>query len=202
MGLVAGEVKEGTGAEDVENSPSQLAEFQNAVSCNATCHTPMDPYVETFDQEAGSSGIDKWGNAVADTTGMLCVSHNAQGYDCLSCHQLTDDEIGSLASTWATGDYVDPLEERDLDQLVEAQGIEADQFCLNESCHNVTRADLVSATSDMSFNPHGDLHGEMTCSECHKAHRASVNYCTGCHDTAEVPEGWLSVHETTELMAP
>jgi hypothetical protein len=189
----------GGDAAGAKETSSQLVDFQSAASCNATCHTPMDPYIETAAQEAGSSGTDKWGNSVANTMGMLCVSHKAHGDDCLSCHQLTEAESRSLASTWATGNYVYPLEERDLDQLVEARSLESDQFCLNESCHNLTRADLISDTSDMIVNPHSDQHGEITCGECHKAHRASVNYCTTCHDDVEVPEGWLSASEAAEL---
>ncbi len=30
----------------------------------------------------------------------------------------------------------------------------------------------------------------------HKAHRASVMYCTQCHAQAEAPEGWLSMAES------
>lgn len=186
-------------AASAKSSSSQLVDFQSAASCNATCHTPMEPYVATAAQEAGSPGTDKWGNPVANTMSMLCVSHKAHGYDCLSCHQLTEAETGSLASTWATGNYVYPLEERDLDQLVGSRGLEFDKFCLNEACHNLTRADLTSATSDMSVNPHSDQHGEMDCGTCHKAHRASVSYCTTCHDDAEVPEGWLSASEVAGL---
>ena len=51
----------------------------------------------------------------------------------------------------------------------------------------------------MEFNPHKAQHGEIECSECHKAHRASVMYCTQCHSEAEVPEGWLTVAEANKL---
>ena len=103
--------------------------------------------------------------------------------------------------SWVTGNYVAPLEERDLDQLTEARGIEGEQFCLNEACHNMTRDDLIKATSGMEFNPHVAQHGEIACNECHKAHRASVVYCTQCHSEAEVPEGWLTVAEANKLAA-
>lgn len=100
---------------------------------------------------------------------------------------------------WVTGNYVYPLEERDTDMLTEARGLDGDEFCLNESCHNLTRDDLVKATSGMEFNPHKAQHGAIECSECHKAHRASVMYCTQCHSEAEVPEGWLTVAEANKL---
>lgn len=40
--------------------------------------------------------------------------------------------------------------------------------------------------------PHTPQHGEQKCTTCHKAHRASVNYCTQCHTDAIAPDGWLS----------
>ncbi len=173
--------------------------------CNAICHTPMDPYNATYDQEPNTQGIDKWGNEVANTSSMLCVSHKVSteeggaGATCMSCHVPTLSEQMSEGINWVTGNYIYPLEERDTDMLTEARGVEGDSFCLNESCHNLTRDDLVKATSGMEFNPHVAQHGEQACSACHKAHRASVMYCTQCHSEAEVPEGWLSVAEANKL---
>ena len=167
--------------------------------CAAICHPPMDEYLETYEQEAGTAGVDKWGNEVANTNAMLAVSHKAQGKDCMACHVPTLSEQMSEGMNWVTGNYVYPLEERDTEMLTEARGVDADEFCLNESCHNLTRDDLIKATSDMEFNPHQPQHGEIECSECHKAHRASVMYCTQCHSEAEVPEGWLTVAEANKL---
>lgn len=79
--------------------------------CNAICHTPMDPYNETYDLEAGSSGVDKWGNQVQDTNAMLCVSHKVPvqegGADakCLTCHVPTIGEQISEGVKWISGDY-------------------------------------------------------------------------------------------------
>ncbi|MCB7038351.1 cytochrome c3 family protein [Eggerthella sinensis] len=169
--------------------------------CSAICHTPMDPYLTTYEQEAGQPGVDKWGNEVANSSSMMAVVHKDQGEDCLSCHVPTLSEQMSEGMNWVTGNYVYPLEERDTEMLTEARGIEDDAFCLNESCHNLTREDLQKATADMEFNPHVAQHGEIACSECHKAHRASVMYCTQCHSEAEVPEGWLTVAEANKLSA-
>ena len=179
--------------------------------CNAICHTPMDPYLPTYEAEPGQAATDKWGNEVADATGMLAAVHrtNAANATCMSCHVPTLGEQVSEGISWVSGSYdvVDNstfgvvLEERDLDQLTAARGIEGDQFCLNESCHNMTRDELTQSTSDMKFNPHRAQHGEVACSECHKAHRASVMYCTQCHSEAEVPEGWLSAKEAAKLEA-
>lgn len=169
--------------------------------CNAICHTPMDPYLPTYEAEPGQAAVDKWGNEVKDASSMLAATHRTQGKTCMNCHVPTLGEQMSEGMSWVTGNYVNPLEERGLDQLVEARGVEADEFCLNESCHNLTREDLQKATADMEFNPHVAQHGEIECSECHKAHRASVMYCTQCHSEAEVPEGWLSVAEANKLSA-
>ncbi|WP_080799686.1 cytochrome c-type protein Cgr1 [Arabiibacter massiliensis] len=170
--------------------------------CNAICHTPMDPYLPTYEAEPGQPAVDKWGNEVADASSMMAAVHRAdQGTTCMGCHVPSIGEQISEGMSWVTGNYVAPLEERDLEQLVEARGIEEDQFCLNEACHNLTREDLIKATSGMEFNPHVAQHGEIACSECHKAHRASVVYCTQCHSEAEVPEGWLTVAEANKLAA-
>ena len=175
--------------------------------CNAICHTPMDPYNATYDQELGTTGIDKWGNEVSNTSAMLSVTHKASkdqgGADatCMSCHVPTLSEQIGEGIGWVTGNYTYPLEEKSLEDLVEARGIASDEFCLNEACHNMTREDLADATSDMKRNPHIGQHGKVECSECHKAHRASVMYCSSCHSDAEVPEGWLTVAEAKKLSA-
>lgn len=169
--------------------------------CNAICHTPMDPYLPTYEAEPGQPATDKWGNEVENASGMMAPLHRVAGEDCLSCHVPTLGEQMTEGMNWISGNYINPLEERDTEQLTEARGAEPDEFCLNESCHNLTRDDLIQATKDMEFNPHVAQHGEIACSECHKAHRASVVYCTQCHSEAEVPEGWLTVAEANKLNA-
>lgn len=169
--------------------------------CGAICHTPMDSYVETYEQDLGVLGVDKWGNAVADTSGMLAVAHKAEGQTCLSCHVPTLGEQMAEGASWVTGGYGFPLQEATLEDLTAARGMEPDSFCLNESCHNLTREDLANATSDMKRNPHLSYHGDISCDSCHKAHRASVNYCTSCHADAETPAGWITAKEDAVLLA-
>lgn len=36
-------------------------------------------------------------------------------------------------------------------------------------------------------NPHASHLGDIDCVVCHKAHEASVSYCTGCHKKFEMP---------------
>lgn len=77
---------------------------------------------------------------------------------------------------------------------------QADELCLNESCHHLARDDLYELTAGMgTYNPHWAPHEELECTTCHKAHRASVMYCTQCHAQTEVPEGWLSMAESNNL---
>lgn len=182
--------------------------------CNAICHTPMDPYLPTYEAEPGGEAVDKWGNEVEDAGAMLAASHRASAKaTCLDCHVPTLSEQVTEGVAWVTGGYdVDANEafgvvlvEKDLAALTEARGIDEDRFCLNEECHvggdgmAMTRDDLVSLTDDMARNPHVAQHGEFACSDCHKAHRSSVNACTQCHSDAEVPRGWLSVAEAKRL---
>lgn len=171
--------------------------------CGAICHVPMDEYLETYEQEPGVAGFDKWGNEVSDTSTMLCVAHKDQaGLTCMACHVPTLEEQMTEGVHWLTGAYEYPLLERDLDMLAAARGLEGEQFCLNESCHNLTRNDLIEATSGMDFNPHVTQHGPVACSNCHKGHRASVFYCTKCHQDVQPPEGWLTMAEADKLNQP
>ena len=171
--------------------------------CSAICHNPMDPYLPTYEAEPGQPTADKWGNEVADAAGLMAASHRAENGDtCMSCHVPTLGEQISEGMTWVSGDYYDPLSERNLDDLTAARGVEGDEFCLNEACHNYTRDELVELTSDRAFNPHVAQHEERECSDCHKAHRSSVMVCAQCHTEAEIPQGWISPVEDAMLMKP
>ena len=177
--------------------------------CNAICHTPMDPYNKTYEYNSGAAGEDKWGNEVKDAGTMMVVTHKEQDVDCLGCHVPTLQEQVAEGLNWVSGNYVYPLEERSLKRLVEARGAASDEFCLNDSCHHVTdsgtpiktRADLLAATKDLSStrNPHEPHHGEKECSDCHKAHRASVSLCSQCHAEAPIPDGWLKWADANKL---
>lgn len=118
----------------------------------------------------------------------------------MDCHVPTLSEQIGEGAAWLTGNYGFPLVERTASELTEASGRQADELCLNESCHSLTRDDLYELTADMgTYNPHWAHHEELECTTCHKAHRASVMYCTQCHAQAEVPEGWLSMAESNNL---
>lgn len=183
--------------------------------CNAVCHTPMDAVVTAYDQEPNQQGVDKWGNTVSNTSAMLAVSHKVSkdeggaGANCLSCHTPTIPQQLTEVTEWAGGNmplfsnstYGTVLGERNTKQLGEWLNQSGDSFCLNESCHNMTRQDLVKATAKYGErNPHMAMHNQQRdCSECHKAHRASVNACSQCHDDAPIPSGWLTYDQAQEV---
>ena len=168
--------------------------------CGAICHTPMDNYLTTYESDLNSPVTDKWGNEVADPHTMLAAYHGKLGNDCMDCHVPTLSEQISEGAAWVAGNYNFPLVERTASELTKASGRDADELCLNEACHNLTRDDLYEKTADMgTYNPHWAHHEELECTTCHKAHRASVMYCTQCHAQAEVPEGWLSMGESNNL---
>ncbi len=181
--------------------------------CNAICHTPMDGYLTTYEATPGEPATDKWGNEVSDASSMLAPVHAQAGVTCVQCHvpQLAE-QVGEGLS-WVAGSYnvsqtIDERfvpEEKSLSDLTEARGIASEQFCLNSGCHSnddgsaMTRDDLVEKTSDMKRNPHVQQHGEVACSECHKAHRASTVYCSKCHSDTTIPDGWISYSEAESL---
>ena len=101
-------------------------------------------------------------------SGMMAAVHRAEnGTTCLGCQPTVRAEIGEGMS-WITGSYEvlntqtgqQVVPEKSLEDLVAARGIEPDQFCLNESCHNMTRDDLIQATKNLERNPHVAQHGE------------------------------------------
>lgn len=193
--------------------------------CGTVCHYSMSSYVETYNQQANAAGIDKYGNAVSNTNAMLAVSHQsdeAGKLACLSCHvPSVSQQLGEVQET-ITGDYYvvqradaadyAALEEVDSNALIaNAGGTEntGDEFCLKSGCHvtesgeDYTRDTLTELTSDMAFNPHRWTHGNFQCTDCHKSHRASVFYCTRCHNDAydSMPEGWVSYQESQQIVS-
>ena len=179
--------------------------------CSAICHTPMDAYGVTY--EEGTT--DKYGNEVSGAAqhSMLAFSHKELNNSaCMDCHVPTMSEQIAEGIGWVTGNYVIAgeqkngsgmtyLDKRTTADLTEARGVPADEFCLNEACHNMTRADLKDMTEDLSEsrNPHNFQHGDYDCGICHQAHAQSVNYCSSCHADAPIPEGWLSVSQAKQI---
>ena len=177
--------------------------------CGAICHTPMDPYLATYEAEPGEASIDKWGNEVSDAKAMTASYHRIAGATCLDCHESNLSLQIAEGMSWITGSYEVKANEtygvvaveRSIDELAEAVGKDGETICLNEACHNMTRDNLAALTADEHGhrNPHVDQHGNTTCSDCHKAHRASVNDCSRCHADSKIPEGWLTAAQSKML---
>ena len=168
--------------------------------CTAICHTPMDDaYRQTLYANPYESSTDKWGNQVEKADAMLASKHGAMGKKCMACHVPAIQEQVTEAAEWVSGNYYNPLSERDLARLVFYRGAGETEFCLNSGCHNISKTKLAGETAEYTRNPHSWHHSEYTCSDCHKAHRASVMVCTQCHEDAEVPDGWLTAEEAKNL---
>jgi hypothetical protein len=177
--------------------------------CSALCHTPMITYYDTYVAEPGQPSLDKWGNEVDDAASMLAATHREADVSCLGCHEPTIGEQVNEGLAWVGGKYQYPLAERSLKGLVQAHdGRVADDFCLNDGCHHVASEDgspldsrltLEAATEQLGRNPHEPYHGAVGCGDCHKAHRASVNFCSQCHSDSPLPDGWLSYAESNQI---
>ena len=141
--------------------------------CNAICHEPMDPYVESYYEHDDA---------------LLVSAHASSGVVCIDCHTpLIGQQVGE-GIKWILGEYEVPLGEMSYGA----------SMCLNESCHNMSELDLAKVFNNQKRNPHSNPHGKLDCENCHYSHSPSVMYCSQCHDDAVVPEGWLTAQEAAE----
>lgn len=184
--------------------------------CQTMCHIE-NTYVNNYSQPQNSVGTDKYGNEVSNTNAMMAVLHSHTDASakpeivCVDCHVPNNFELAHDGMNYVTGNYVYPRNERSDDDLMKWDNKDGTQFCVNENCHaylrgadgKVDRDKLEQSTQRMDFNPHSQHHEgiEMTCTECHKGHRASVLECTGCHDDVELPDGWVTKEQSDEIMA-
>lgn len=168
--------------------------------CTSICHTPMDTkYLDTLYANPYKSAVDKWGNTVEKADAMLASKHGAMGKRCMACHVPSIQEQVTEGIEWIQGNYYNPLSERDLARLVFYRGVGETEFCLNPACHDISKTELTEETAKMARNPHSWHHSEYTCSDCHKAHRASIMVCSQCHEDAEIPDGWLTYDQAKGL---
>ncbi|MDR2106745.1 MAG: cytochrome c3 family protein [Coriobacteriales bacterium] len=164
--------------------------------CNFICHTPMDPYVVSY--EEGTSVNP----AQADSGALLSVTlhkNSDQKINCLTCHVPTMDEQIQEGVKWVTGNYELPIEMKVVaGQVKEGSGNKNGiEFCLRPECHEgvASLEDLKAVTADQHRNPHNSHLGNQDCANCHQTHEQSVMTCTQCHADAKVPEGWLTYKE-------
>ena len=180
--------------------------------CDMFCHKSMDGYRPTYEATPGEQGTDKWGNEVEDSRAMLSAAHREYAdLVCVDCHHASTLEQTVEGIEFVTGDYDAPLHERSLADVMYYRGsnvlqffsysgttYDDTEFCLNDDCHRMTVEDLIAATSGYPTNPHqwAEDNG-ASCTDCHKAHRASIMACPGNDDY--LPSGWLTTEEAAEL---
>jgi flagellar basal body-associated protein FliL len=170
--------------------------------CNAICHTPMDPYVVSYNE--GTSVLEI--QAAAQQAGegdpiLLSVTlhkESSQQLNCLDCHVPSMEEQVTEGIKWITGDYTVPLEPLLVVPGTPKEGQKsAQEFCLRAECHEGATSidELKASTADQTRNPHNSHLGDQACTNCHQVHTQSVMLCTQCHADATVPDGWLTYAE-------
>ena len=189
--------------------------------CSTMCHIEQT-YVDNYMQEQNAGGTDKYGNAVTNTNALMAVLHRETDATakpellCVDCHIPNMMELASDGVHFVSGSYPMPRNERMAEGLMSWDGKEGSEFCVNENCHVylrgadglVDKAELEKSTAakavQTGFNPHEQHHEgiDMSCTSCHKGHRASVLMCTSCHEHEDVtlPDGWVTAAESNELM--
>ena len=161
--------------------------------CNALCHVPMDPYVDSYLN--GVSLIEAQNDPAYKPTPILSVvTHRDAEVICLDCHEPSMGEQISEGIKWLTGDYEVPLlgfilTAKDPKKDNEVSGVD---FCLKSGCHEATTLAELEKTSSSYTRPYHEMpHNVSTCSDCHKVHSQSRMVCGGCHADANIPDGWI-----------
>ena len=186
--------------------------------CSTMCHVE-ETYVKNYMQEQNAKGIDKYGNEVSNTNAMMAVLHShtkataKSEIVCVDCHVPNFVELAHDGMNYVSGNYPQPRNERTAAGLMSWDNKPGESFCANENCHvyllgddgNLDYAKLEASTAGRAFNPHERHHANLAldCTSCHKGHRASTVVCTGCHqhEDVQLPEGWLSYHDSQQLLA-
>ncbi|MDR2381440.1 MAG: cytochrome c3 family protein [Bifidobacteriaceae bacterium] len=171
-------------------------QHSNPSFCNAICHTPMDPYVESFKE---GTSVNPLQTELTAPISVTLHKESDQQLVCVTCHNDGLDVQLREGKNWITGDYVYPFADRVLkagEPKLEGQwnGI---TFCLREGCHVEAESleELKVVLADQHRNPHDSHNGTLDCTVCHQTHQQSVMWCTQCHADAVVPEGWLTYTE-------
>jgi hypothetical protein len=168
----------------------------NPQFCNVVCHTPMDPYVNSY-----MEGVSVNAQQTDLEYPLDITAHKDSDQDivCLTCHTDGIDAQIQEGIAWVSGDYSVPLEELTLTVKPptaphQRSGIDT---CLTAGCHEGISSldELKESTSDQKRNPHESHNGDMNCTNCHQMHAQSVLFCTQCHADAVVPDGWLTYAE-------
>jgi Cytochrome c3 len=159
---------------------------------------------------------------------LLHRAHQAPSIECTTCHTFAKGKLGLLGSKVVLGKFEDGgalvrrmtgswagssfLDERHAKANVGCAGCHAGALpeigadverarCL--TCHGPEEKLIAKAAPAVHAdrNPHKSHLGEIDCTVCHHAHKASENYCLGCHPKfrMQLPEGpRLAVAPTEE----
>ncbi len=133
-------------------TPLVYSKASNSPSFCATCHV-IKPYYRSWSEGP-----------------LLAAKHAAIGIKCVGCHQQSLPEKLKEGTGYITGNYENPLKERDFSR----------EKCLQ--CHEKDWGKVVQATNFEMSNPHESHLGEIDCSLCHNMHRESEVNCAQCHD--------------------
>ena len=123
--------------------------------------------------------------ATPETEYTLAHAHNQMSVSCDSCHQRTMGESVAEVVNYVIGNYYYPFPETTLSM----------DHCF--ACHDNYDQVIALTTTEITNeerNPHDGHWGQLECSDCHKAHRDSTNYCDECHGQyldSDVP-GWTT----------
>ncbi|MCL2529059.1 MAG: cytochrome c3 family protein [Coriobacteriia bacterium] len=171
-------------------------QHDNPEFCNAICHTPMDPYVHSWQDGTSVNALQ------ADIEHPLSITihrNSEEALVCVSCHTDGLDIQISEGLSWITSSYPQPLNPlvmtiREPNGPHQRSGVET---CLSGGCHEgiLTLEDLKKSTAHHERNVHDSHIGAQDCTTCHQVHRQSVSFCTQCHSDAPLPNGWLTYIE-------
>ena len=170
-------------------------QHDNPQFCNAVCHVPMTPYVESF---MDGTSVNPQQTDLNGPISLAVHIENNEDMSCLTCH---DDGIASQIQegiTWVTGNYTLPLElTMTIKEPTAAHQRSGITTCLESGCHAgiTTLDDLKKATADDHRNPHDSHNGAQDCSSCHQMHEQSVQTCSQCHGDTHIPDGWISYND-------
>lgn len=171
VGLVLAMVGFGVGG-----SQFSLYQFKENPSLCASCHIIKSYY-------------ESW-----SSSDLLDNVHGTEGLKCKDCHQAPLPQLAQELLTTITGNYENPLREREFptsdcfgchsDHQDLASVIEHTEDIESKYPDLKNRALLGEATHHEELNPHDSHFYAPRCGTCHKMHRVSVDLCQRCHDVS------------------
>jgi len=140
--------------------------------------------IQTTDYCSNCHVIEPYYNSWKNSD-YLANTHAQAGITCQDCH--TQTTRGALKEIFknVTHDFKEPLKDQS------ARPVD----CLQ--CHG-SYADLAEATKNLQGpdgfllgrNPHNSHWGQIDCGICHKMHKPSVDFCSGCHGFPVQGQTW------------